>query len=196
MMVIPFSPAHFNFYHFLIFKIHYYKIQKQSFWKRLCSWPQGKEWNKKHWSQKRRWTRLTTLKLRISGTPMVVQWLRLRASTAGGMGSIPHQGTKKKKKKKEFLWNGTVTRVKWHDLGEAVCNAYPRRGFLQICTYKMATPKEKQAKNLICYLLKGISNLKNNIWKGTESHLVIKRIEIKTTMRYHYTPTRLKTNIY
>ena len=28
------------------------------------------------------------------GTSLVVQWLRLRASTAGGMGSIPGQGTK------------------------------------------------------------------------------------------------------
>ena len=30
----------------------------------------------------------------IRGTALVVQWLRLRASTAGGMGSIPGQGTK------------------------------------------------------------------------------------------------------
>ena len=30
----------------------------------------------------------------ITGTSLVVQWLRLRASTAGGMGSIPGGGTK------------------------------------------------------------------------------------------------------
>ena len=43
------------------------------------------------------------------GTSLVVQWLRLRASTAGGVGSIPGQGTKipasvwpgEKKKKEE-----------------------------------------------------------------------------------------------
>ena len=38
---------------------------------------------------------------------MVVQWLRLRASNAGGMGSIPGQGTKiphaTTKKKKDKL---------------------------------------------------------------------------------------------
>ena len=28
------------------------------------------------------------------GTSLVVQWLRLRASTAGGTGSIPGRGTK------------------------------------------------------------------------------------------------------
>ena len=28
------------------------------------------------------------------GTSLVVQWLKLRASTAGGTGSIPGQGTK------------------------------------------------------------------------------------------------------
>ena len=50
-----------------------------------------------HWS----------LKLPLLGTFLVVQWLRLHASTAGGMGSIPGWGTKmlhalqcgKKKKK-------------------------------------------------------------------------------------------------
>ena len=45
------------------------------------------------------------------GTSLVVQWLRLHTSTAGGVGSIPGWGTKiphamgrsqKKKKKKEF----------------------------------------------------------------------------------------------
>ena len=30
----------------------------------------------------------------IAGTSLVVQWLRLQASTAGGTGSIPGQGTK------------------------------------------------------------------------------------------------------
>ena len=30
----------------------------------------------------------------IAGTSLVVQWLRLRASTAGGEGSIPGPGTK------------------------------------------------------------------------------------------------------
>ena len=29
-----------------------------------------------------------------SGTSLVVQWLRLRASNAGGLGSIPGQGTR------------------------------------------------------------------------------------------------------
>ena len=34
------------------------------------------------------------LKKIYGGTSLVVQWLRLRASTAGGTGSIPGQGTK------------------------------------------------------------------------------------------------------
>ena len=50
---------------------------------------------------------------RRSGTPLVVQWLRLRAPKAGGLGSMSGQGTsshmpllspgtaKKKKKKKK-----------------------------------------------------------------------------------------------
>ena len=47
------------------------------------------------------------------GTYPAVQWLRLRASTAGGMGWIPGQGTRishvaqrdqKKKKKKNQKW--------------------------------------------------------------------------------------------
>ena len=44
-----------------------------------------------------------------AGTSLAVQWLRLRASTAGGTGSTPGRGTKipharrpKKKKKKSF----------------------------------------------------------------------------------------------
>ena len=44
------------------------------------------------------------------GTSLVVQWLRLHTSSAGGMGSIPGRGTKilhvvqcgQKKKKKNF----------------------------------------------------------------------------------------------
>ena len=33
-------------------------------------------------------------KKQTSGTSLVVQWLELHTSTAGGMGSIPGQGTK------------------------------------------------------------------------------------------------------
>ena len=55
----------------------------------------------------------------FKGTSLVVQWLRLRASTAGGTGSIPGQGTrilhatclghkKKKKKDKKVFNNGNV----------------------------------------------------------------------------------------
>ena len=39
-------------------------------------------------------TELFTLKWSILGTSLAVQWLRLHASTAGGMGSIPGGGTK------------------------------------------------------------------------------------------------------
>ena len=48
----------------------------------------------------------------------MVQWLRLRASTAGGMGSIPGRGTeiphavqwgqKLKKKKKKWCWENWI----------------------------------------------------------------------------------------
>ena len=65
-----------------------------------------KEEKKKSWA---------TLKCNISGSSLVVHWLRLHASTAGGAGSIPGQGMgilhaslcgqKKKKKKKE---NATI----------------------------------------------------------------------------------------
>lgn len=36
--------------------------------------------------------------------------------------------------------------------------------------------------------------MSKTIWKGAESHLVIKKTEIKTTLRYHYTHIRLKNN--
>ena len=43
------------------------------------------------------------------GTSLAVQWLRLRASTAGGTGLIPGQGTKipPKKKKKGKMMTGS-----------------------------------------------------------------------------------------
>ena len=34
-----------------------------------------------------------SFKVVMQGTPLVVQWLRLRASNAGGAGSVPGQGT-------------------------------------------------------------------------------------------------------
>ena len=54
--------------------------------------------------------------LSSGGTSLAVQWLRIRASTAGGAGSIPGQGTKipratehsqkrKKKKNSKKIWN-------------------------------------------------------------------------------------------
>ena len=60
------------------------------------------------------------IKIALAGTSLAVQWLRLCASTAGGMGSIPGQGSKilhtkwhgqkkkrkrKKKEKKDFFGN-------------------------------------------------------------------------------------------
>ena len=48
----------------------------------------------------------------MRGTSLVVQWLRLRASNAGGAGSIPGQGTKilpaKKQKKKAWISMNTL----------------------------------------------------------------------------------------
>ena len=50
----------------------------------------------------------------IPGTSLAVQWLRLCAPNAGGMGSIPGQGTKvrhapqhsqKEKRKKKCIWD-------------------------------------------------------------------------------------------
>ena len=47
------------------------------------------------WSDLGAWTALTLLSLRRElETSLAVQWLRLRASTAGGTDSIPGQGTK------------------------------------------------------------------------------------------------------
>ena len=54
-------------------------------------------------------------------TSLVVQWLRLCASTTGGLGSIPGQGTKilhatscnQKKKKKKQNSRGKWTIHKW-----------------------------------------------------------------------------------
>ena len=49
----------------------------------------------------------TYIEIHQAGTSLVVQWLRLRISTAGSVGSIPGRGTKillhgvAKKKKKE-----------------------------------------------------------------------------------------------
>ena len=58
----------------------------------------------------------------FSGTFPVVQWLRLHASTAGGVGSTPGQGTKilhtvqhGQKKKKEWLCSLYSKAVLWQD---------------------------------------------------------------------------------
>ena len=55
---------------------------------------------------------IIAIKRVISGTSLAVQWLRLRASTAGGKGSITGQGTKipqaerhgQKKKRQSNKW--------------------------------------------------------------------------------------------
>ena len=71
--------------------------------------------------------------MNLLGTSLAAQWLRLRASTAGGLGSIPGQGTKmlqamlfRQKKKKNLLGeehfpfqpDAAITLV-WGYLGEA-----------------------------------------------------------------------------
>ena len=60
------------------------------------------------------------LKIKIMETSLVVQWLRLHASTAGAAGLIPGWGTKiprdaAKKKKKKYIFfssaHGTFSRI-------------------------------------------------------------------------------------
>lgn len=155
-MAIPFSLNHWISMAFWWSKFTKMKFENKAFGRENVHDFQVKN-GTKHWDHKR-WTGLTTLKLRISTHKMA------------------------------------VTRVKWHSLRETVCNAYLHKEFLQISACKMDMPRKKGAKNVIWYLLKGIVNVKNNIWKGAESHLVIKKTEIKTTLRYHYTPIRLKNN--
>ena len=53
-------------------------------------------------------------KRKARGTSLAVQWLGLCASTAGGTGSIPGQGTKKKKKGKGKLES---SRGRWSEEG-------------------------------------------------------------------------------
>ena len=58
------------------------------------------------------------------GTFLAVQWLRLQASTAGGVGSIPDWGTKiprapqhgkkKKKKKKKIYYIRNISTLLYH----------------------------------------------------------------------------------
>ena len=62
-----------------------------------------------------------------TGTSLAVQWLRLRASTAGGMGLIPGQGTKiphaarcSKNKKRHHKENEKAS----HILGKYICNTH------------------------------------------------------------------------
>ena len=40
------------------------------------------------------WVPASMIKIPFSGTSLVVQWLRLLTSNAGGMASIPGQGTR------------------------------------------------------------------------------------------------------
>ena len=59
----------------------------------LCKFPDSSKW--KLWSWRVVWSRpITLLSRHRVGTSLVVQWLKLHASTAEGMGSIPGQGTK------------------------------------------------------------------------------------------------------
>jgi len=40
------------------------------------------------------WWGIYSSKVETGGTSLVVQWLRLHAPNTGGLGSIPHQGTR------------------------------------------------------------------------------------------------------
>ena len=66
---------------------------------------------------------LSEVNQKEKGTSLVVQWLRLRTSTAGGVGSIPGRGTKilravqPKKKKIHFL----PSFYKWSQVQVPLC---------------------------------------------------------------------------
>lgn len=62
---------------------------------------------------------------------------------------------------KDFCsWKDTIKRAQCHELGEALCNAYPNEEFLQVCVRRAHAERKKQAKHLIRYFLKALSNVK------------------------------------
>ena len=70
--------------------------------------------------RRKRWQKKTFEEIMAEGTSLVVRWLRLHASTAGGSGSIPGQGTfflvwpkKTKKKGRKNGWGLLWWRSGW-----------------------------------------------------------------------------------
>ena len=82
----------------------------------------------------------------MTGTSLVVQWLRLHAPNAGNTGSSPSQGTK-------------IQHVPWHSLKNISSNA-----FLEICYHRNAGIKKCiRDYSFLFYFVENICRLRNSL---------------------------------
>ena len=84
--------------------------------------------------------------LQMTGTSLVVQWLRLHAPNAGNTGSSPSQGTK-------------IQHVPWHSLKTISSNA-----FLEICYHRNADIKKCiRDYSFLFYFVENICRIRHSL---------------------------------